>query len=98
MKENKIEFIDILHSDIQGAEVDMLLGATQALMNRKIHYICLSTHSDELHRDCLKIIQEHNFEILCEADLTHAMHVDGFLIARAKEMPGLGPLKVHKRQ
>ena len=96
IEQNKIKFIDILHADIQGAEVDMLTGAAKALRDRKIKYFVLSTHSNQLHVDCINLLKASNYLILCEADVTQAMHVDGFLVARAAEMPGPSSISIDK--
>jgi len=41
-----LRFIDILHSDIQGYELNMLKGAAQTLRAGKIGYVFISTHSN----------------------------------------------------
>jgi hypothetical protein len=54
--DNKINSIDILHSDIQGFEYDMLLGATRTLRENKIRYIFISTHGNNVHYECLHFL------------------------------------------
>ncbi|MES2963067.1 MAG: FkbM family methyltransferase, partial [Bdellovibrionota bacterium] len=91
-----IQFIDILHADIQGAELDMLEGARRAMKERKIRFFCISTHENHLHYDCIKVLKANDYVILCEVDLDRCMHMDGFIVARAKEMPGPSSIEVHR--
>ncbi len=53
-----LSHIDILHSDIQGAEYDMLLGASELLTNQRISFLFISTHSDDIHRQCSRLLME----------------------------------------
>lgn len=77
---HNIDFLDILHSDIQGFEIQ-LLESCRPLMH-KIGYIFVSTHSDFLHDECIKIIKESSFVILCENNLRESCSVDGFIVAK----------------
>lgn len=87
--ENGITFIDILHSDIQGFEYEMLLGASHTIDDNKIGYIFISTHGDEVHYKCLEFLQSHNFSILCSADAKDTYSVDGLIVARSNSYPGI---------
>lgn len=93
---NQIKFLDILHSDIQGAELDMLKGAERLIDRRGVRYFCISTHSDTLHQQCMDFLKAKNYVILCEADVTHSPHIDGYFVARAKEMRGPDSIPTHK--
>lgn len=86
--ENGIEFIDILHSDIQGYEVGMLKGAIELLEKSKIGYLFISTHSNELHNECLAIINKYEYEIICHSDLDDSYSLDGLIVAKSKFYPG----------
>ncbi|MGE4132952.1 MAG: FkbM family methyltransferase [Bdellovibrionales bacterium] len=92
--QNGIKFIDILHADIQGAEADMLDGAKKTISNRLVRYWVISTHSDQLHQDCIKKLEQSNYKVLCEADVSKSMHVDGFIVARAQELPGPDKIQI----
>lgn len=91
---NKISFIDILHSDIQGFEYDMLLGASRTINENKIRYIFISTHGNKVHYECLRFLEEHKFDILCSVDENDTYSVDGLIVARAKSYDGLGPIEI----
>ena len=56
-KDKKIEKISILHSDIQGSELDMLDGAKNFLSKQSADYIFLSTHSQSIHNEAKKKLQ-----------------------------------------
>ena len=68
LKEKKIDFVDLLHVDIQGAELEMLFGAEKSIKEGKIGYAFISTHSQSLHEDCLKFLKNHDFDIIASAD------------------------------
>jgi FkbM family methyltransferase len=71
-------FIDILHSDIQGAEYDMLIGATNVI--DKIGFFVLSTHSN-LHKTCINYLISINFTILVQHTIEESVSADGLIIA-----------------
>lgn len=77
---NHIEELSILHADIDGFEVEMLMGAQRMLRERRIEYIFISSHSNELHNKCIDILQSHSYHILCEADLNRTFSEDGLIV------------------
>ncbi len=81
--EHGIEHIDILHSDIQGAEYDMLIGASRCFREQRIAYVFISTHSDELHEKCIAFLEQQRFSIIAAADLAQTYSLDGLIAARA---------------
>ena len=48
-RNRKVKQLDILHTDIQGFEVEMLQGAQDVLAKRRVHYLFVSTHSQAIH-------------------------------------------------
>ena len=77
-----IDRLAVLHSDIQGAEADMLRGAGRMLAAGDIDFLFISTHSNELHAECIRILQSHGYSILASADLEQTYSVDGLIVAR----------------
>jgi hypothetical protein len=75
-----IKKIDILHSDIQGFEYEMLYGAKKTLTQDKIDYLFVSTHSNDLHHKCLELITKH-MKIIFEVDLNDTFCEDGIIVA-----------------
>lgn len=85
VKDNSISQVDILHSDIQGAEVEMLKGAADTLRSRKVDYLFVSTHSNELHDHCLKLICDYGYHILFESNMNTSSCYDGVIVASRLE-------------
>jgi len=81
-----LDKIDILHSDIQGAEVEMLHGAKSLLRERKIEYFFISTHSENLHNQVIHMLQEFEYriEISSPFDL-HTTSYDGLIVASSPD-------------
>jgi hypothetical protein len=94
IEEFHIEFVDVLHADIQSYEYEMLKGSTKLFKSKKIGYIFISTHSDELPSKCLEFLREKKFIIIADVDLANTYSFDGLLVARSPEYPGLGEMKV----
>ncbi|MEJ7589525.1 MAG: FkbM family methyltransferase [Ferruginibacter sp.] len=91
---NTIEFIDLLHSDIQGFEYDMLLGATKTIAEHKIKYVFISTHGNKVHNDCLNFLALNDFTILCSANEQDTYSLDGLIVARSNHFKGIESIKI----
>lgn len=94
--EKSITRINILHSDIQGFEEKMLIGCGDLLAQSRIDYIFISTHSNSLHTNCINILKNNNYKILCEADLDNTFSVDGLIVAASKAMDSV-EIKISKK-
>jgi Methyltransferase FkbM domain len=94
----KIDFIDILHSDIQGFEFKMLEGAKNLIDNKKVGYLFISTHSNDLHYQCKDHLSAKGFELICSIDMDESYSFDGLLVFRNSDYPGIAPLEVSKRK
>jgi hypothetical protein len=82
--ERGIDHIDILHSDIQGFEMEMLTGATKFLGNLAADYIFISTHSEDLHRDVETTLKQYGYCIEASSGFDlHTTSCDGFILARS---------------
>jgi hypothetical protein len=86
LREQSIEFLDILHSDIQGSELQMLNGAAEALRNRRIGWLFVSTHTNDLHADCERLLVQAGYEILASINRDASYSEDGILVARRPEV------------
>lgn len=80
IKQENIDHIHLLHSDIQGHELELLEGSNNSF--DKIDYMFISTHSNELHTKCLDFITKKGFIILCEHNLDQAYAADGLIVAK----------------
>jgi len=95
--EKKINFIDILHSDIQGFELDMLLGASQTIKENKIGYFFISTHGNKVHYECLDFLLLNKFKILCCADEFDTYSLDGLIVAKSPFYEGLEKINISQK-
>jgi Methyltransferase FkbM domain len=87
-KEKKIEFIDILHCDIQGFEYDMLVGASEMISKDKIGYFFISTHSNDVHEACKELLLKQGYIIVAAYNLSEAYSDDGLIVAKSKSYSG----------
>lgn len=82
ISKNGIEKVDVLHSDIQGYELEMLEDCSTSLSKNIIDYIFVSTHSQQLHEGALKLLEGFNYRIEVSSDFdSHTTSYDGFIFA-----------------
>ena len=96
LDEKQISFLNILHADIQGAELDMLKGAEKSLSGRRIGFIFISTHSEPLHFNCLELLKSHGYRIIAEHTLAESFSTDGLIVAVNPDI-SFPRIKVSKR-
>jgi len=77
----KIEKLTILHSDIQGYEMEMLEGASNTLQNKLVDYVFVSTHTNDLHYQCICYLLGFNYKIIAEVNLSETFCEDGIILA-----------------
>lgn len=86
-REKQLEQIDILHMDVQGAELEALKGAVQSIREHKIRFLFVSTHhyclsKDVLtHQKCVQFIQEKGGKILASHNVLESFSGDGLIVA-----------------
>ena len=91
--------LDVLHSDIQGYESEMLDGAAASLAAGLIDYVCVSTHSQSLHLQIVEKLTAHRYRIEVSADFNHETTChDGFLLAARPDLPTIwkGPMPLSR--
>ena len=81
---NNIQYIDLLHADIQGAEFEMLQGCNRILDEKRLNYVFISTHSTELHEQCRNFLLARNFIEVANVNLDESSSWDGILVMKAK--------------
>ena len=92
-----ITHLHMLHSDIQGFEVKMIEGARRMFSGHHIDYVFISTHSQELHSDCIKALESFAYAVLCSVDGFQSYSGDGLIVARSPLMTKPAKLEVsHK--
>jgi hypothetical protein len=83
VEQYNINHIHILHADIQGYELEMLLGCEKTIKVNKISWFFISTHSDELHEQCSSFLKNNHFDIVASANGSQSYSVDGIIVAKA---------------
>ncbi len=96
--EHQLERIAILHSDIQGAELEMLKGSQKTIRDGKISYCFISTHNEDLHRACERLLDEHRFVTLSSICPSESFSVDGMLVCRAPHAPPVPFLPLSRKK
>ncbi|HEX4374033.1 MAG TPA: FkbM family methyltransferase [Puia sp.] len=98
LEKKNIPFVHMLHSDIQGFEYEMLLGSKRSFSQRKIGYVFISTHSNDIHYKCLDFLKERDFIIIASADLNETFSEDGLIAARAPYFEGIDVVDISKKE
>lgn len=84
IERNNLDYIDIVHADIQFAEYEMLIGCRKAIAAKKIKWFFISTHNAGLTELCTKYLAKHNYEILESRAENKIPSTDGLIVARLK--------------
>lgn len=98
MKKHKLNYVDIIHSDIQGSEYEMLLGALDSMKKRSIGFFFISTHGDKLHSDCVKLLTDMNYKIICSHTPAESYSADGLIVAKEQGIQNISNIKISKRK
>ncbi len=94
LEEHNIEHLHILHSDIQGAECNMLMTCKNAMKNKIIDYFFISTHDGpRIHDKCLQILRENDYIIISEHKIHESCSDDGLIVAKSPKV--FGPKYIH---
>lgn len=90
-----ITFLDILHADIQGAELEMLEGCRRSLSENRIGYLFVSTHADK-HAACLAAIRLAGYQLVAEHSVEESCSGDGLIVARSELSPQIPVVEITK--
>jgi Methyltransferase FkbM domain len=84
--------LNILHSDIQGYEVEMLQGATESFRRQLIDYTFISTHSQILHDQVIAALFELGMRVEISSGFDEeTTSFDGFVFASSPAMSPVFP-------
>lgn len=87
VKKYKLEKIDLLHMDIQGAELDALEGAVESIKKNKIRFVFVSTHHHSISNDplthikVLRFLESYGASIVCAHSVHESFSGDGLVVA-----------------
>jgi FkbM family methyltransferase len=76
-----LDKVDIIHADIQGAELGMLYGSKKSIAKNKIRYFVVSTHGDSIHYHCRRFLEDYGFHIICDHTVAQSYSADGLIVA-----------------
>jgi len=97
LEDKGIGEVDILHSDIQGAEYAMLKGAEKSIKANKIKYIFVSTHGNS-HKLCQEFLAARGFHTIAEHTIKESYSADGLIVAAAPFLKDKFEVKISKRK
>jgi hypothetical protein len=83
-----LSHLTLLHADIQGHEFNMLFGAKDALSEKRIDMLFISTHSMGVHYQCKTQLEKAGYVVPWSIDLIDSYSFDGLLVAH---LPGTLP-------
>ena len=86
-RSRKIRQLDVLHTDIQGFEIEMLEGARSVLEQRRVHYLFISTHSQAIHGEVIDRLGNAGYRVEVSSDFdVETTSYDGFVFASSPEV------------
>lgn len=97
VRERGIDRIDLLHADVQGAEMNLLKDARATFAAGKVDWLFLSTHSMRKHAWCKRWLLSHGMNLVAEADLPESYSVDGILVFKRPGTPGPDRVEISQR-
>lgn len=83
MRTHRLERIDLLHADVQGGERSVLEGAEAQLRAGLIRFAFISTHSMNLHTECLRLFRRARYHIAADISPRDSYSYDGVIVASA---------------
>lgn len=93
--------LELLHADVQGAELEVLEGAAGSIARGRLRFVFLATHhhcisGDPLiHQRCLDFVARHGGHVLAEYRVSESFSGDGLVVASfLPEDRALEPLPV----
>jgi len=79
--------IEMLHMDVQGAELPFIASMRRAVKGRKVRFLVVSTHHESIsgsattHEDCVRAITSLGATVLVEHDVYESYSGDGLIVA-----------------
>jgi hypothetical protein len=83
-EEYEIDYLDVLHCDIDHSELSMLETSKKLFKNQKIKFLILSTHGLDMHNKCLDFLESCDYQILYNHDdVKNPIGFDLLIVAQA---------------
>jgi Methyltransferase FkbM domain len=88
LQNENIDRLDILHSDVQGYEIEMLDGCKMTLSEKRTDYLFISTHSQALHEEALEKVASFGYRIEISSNFeSETTSCDGLIFASSPNIP-----------
>jgi FkbM family methyltransferase len=93
LSDHRMERVDLLHCDIQGAEYAVLEGCRDLLRTGRVGFVFVSTHVHQIsgdpltHQRCLALLRDCGAVIEAEHDPYESFSGDGLIVARVVAAP-----------
>jgi len=97
LSNKNIPFLDLLHSDIQGYELQMLEGASDSFLQGKVGYVFISTHSNQVHGACENKLRDYDHVILHSINLDNSYSEDGLIVAARPDSPSIPVFQLSRK-
>ena len=97
LSQKNIPFLDLLHSDIQGFELQMLEGASNSFLQGKVGYVFISTHSNQVHDACENKLKDYGHVILHSINLDDSYSEDGLIVAARPDSPSIPVFQLSRK-
>ena len=87
VRDHGLTNVDLLLSDVQGAETEMLHSAAELVRGGRIRFLIVSTHHHSVsgdpltHQRCLATLCEHGAHILADHSVLESCSGDGLIVA-----------------
>lgn len=85
LESERIEQVELLLADVQGAELAMLQGAERAITTGRLRFVLVATHHHTIsgdplmHQKCLAWIKHHGGHVLAAFSVYEGFSGDGFI-------------------
>ncbi len=86
-REFGLEYVDIVHMDVQGAELDAIEGSVEAIQSKSVRFLFVSTHHYSISKDpltherCIALIEKLGGHILVDHAVHESFSGDGLIVA-----------------
>jgi tetratricopeptide (TPR) repeat protein len=97
LRDRNIDQIDILHADIQGAEISLMDEISTWLTDQKINYLFIYTHGLKEHLHVLNALNTAKYIIIAEHDTFESYAFNGLIVARAQTTNGPAFMNIPRR-
>jgi hypothetical protein len=97
VRDQGIDFVHMLHSDVQGFEREVLMGSRRTFEANRVGYAFISTHDQNLHDACRKFLTSQGLKILVDATPAQSYSYDGLIVGKSEQIAGPEKIEISKK-